>query len=86
MANMRRSEPKGVSAEARAQWAEREVERLRAEWRKADDGWIACRQQLQGAVERAERAERYVAEYEQTIRDLNAECQRLRALTHPGGQ
>lgn len=31
-----------------------EVERLRAEWRKADDGWIACRQQLEGAVSRLE--------------------------------
>jgi hypothetical protein len=28
-----------------------EAERLRAEWRKADDGWIACRQQLEGAVD-----------------------------------
>lgn len=32
--------------------ADTEVERLRAEWRKADDGWIACRQQLEGAVDR----------------------------------
>jgi hypothetical protein len=30
--------------------AEAESVRLREEWRKADDGWIACREQLEGAV------------------------------------
>jgi hypothetical protein len=33
--------------------AEAEVERLRDEWQKADDGWVACQQQLRDAVSEA---------------------------------
>jgi hypothetical protein len=49
---------------------ENEAERLRAEWRKADDGWIACRQQLEGAVERVAKLEAALIAQEREMNQL----------------